>query len=226
MKKLFAILLALVMVCTLSLSAVAFEGSQDIVLVTQEQGSWQSFTSDPVTISGPGEYTLSLTGMDFDGSVMTVLYIKDATAVAEGDAFTGTSNLSGFTCLTKSIKINGTEVALTDGYRTGLTDTGVFDIAWFNIWDVSYMDAPTGKVNDIEVVIEIVDADAEAAPEAESEAAPEETETAPEATETAPETTAPAAEAETTATAPSTGIALAVIPAVVAMAAAVVSKKH
>ena len=61
------------------------------------------------------------------------------------------------------------------------------------------------------------------AAEAEPEAAePEAAETeAAETTETAPETTT-----EETASAPSTGLALAVVPAVVALAAAVVTKKH
>ena len=61
------------------------------------------------------------------------------------------------------------------------------------------------------------------AAEAEPEAAePEAAETeAAETTETAPETTT-----EETASAPSTGLALAVVPAVVALAAAVVSKKR
>ena len=61
-----------------------------------------------------------------------------------------------------------------------------------------------------------------AAAEAEPEAAPAETEAAEtETTETAPETTT-----EETASAPSTGLAIAVVPAVVALAAAVVTKKH
>ena len=64
---------------------------------------------------------------------------------------------------------------------------------------------------------------AEAEPEAtETETTePETTETAPETTETTTETTT-----EETASAPSTGLALAVVPAVVALAAAVVSKKR
>ncbi len=68
------------------------------------------------------------------------------------------------------------------------------------------------------------EAEAEAeAPEAEAEAAPAETETeaAP-----APEAEAAPAPAETTPAAPATGIALCVIPAVVALGAVAVSKKH
>ena len=234
MKKLLAIVTALVMVCALSVSVFAIEGSQDLVLCTQDNVSWQTHVSDRVTVDGAGEYTFTLSGLSFDGSAMTVLYVKDADAV--GGTYDGANGLTGMTILTKSVKINGTEVALTDGYVTGTNpDSGLIDICWYNIWATSFMDAPTGTVNDIEVVLEVVDENGEAAP-AEAEEAPAETEeaapaeaeeAAPAEAEEAPAETAEEAPAATeTAKAPSTGIALAVIPAVMALAAAAVSKKH
>ncbi len=74
-----------------------------------------------------------------------------------------------------------------------------------------------------EVTMQVEGTGAAAEPEAtETETTePETTETAPETTETTTETTT-----EETASAPSTGLALAVVPAVVALAAAVVSKKR
>lgn len=243
MKKLLAIVTALVMVCALSVSVFAIEGSQDLVLCTQDNVSWQTHVSDRVTVDGAGEYTFTLSGLSFDGSAMTVLYVKDANAVdveVAGGTYDGANGLTGMTILTKSVKINGTEVALTDGYVTGTNpDSGLIDICWYNIWATSFMDAPAGTVNDIEVVLEVVDENGEAAPaEAEEapaeteEAAPAEAEEAPAEAEEAPAEAAPAETAEEapaateTAKAPSTGIALAVIPAVMALAAAAVSKKH
>lgn len=229
MRKLLAIATALVMVMALSVSVFAIEGSQDLVLCTQDSSSWQTQVSDRVTVNAAGEYTFTLSGLNFDGSAMNVLYIKDANAVdAEiaGNTYDGTNGLTGMTILTKSVKINGTEVALTDGYLTGVSpDSGLIDICWYNIWATSYMDAPTGTVTDIEVVIEVVDGENAAAPAETTEAAPAET------TEAAPAETTEAAPAETSSTeaaakAPSTGLALAVVPAVMALGAAFVSKKH
>lgn len=206
MKKIFAVVVAIAMVMALSVPAFAFEGSQDVVLVVYEQATWSNIVSDPVTINAPGEYTFKLSGLSVDSAQVATIYIKDATAVAEGDSFTGTSNLSDLTVLTKSIKINGEEVALTEGYGTGLTDAGVLDIGWYNIWWKNFIELPTGTITDVEVVVEVVDAAAAEAPAAEE----------------APAETAPAETAE----APETGIALAVVPAVIALAAAVISKRR
>lgn len=224
MKKILAIVLAMAMVMALSLSVSAIEGSQDVVLCVQDNVSWQTHVSDPVTIDGAGVYTISISGLNFDSSAVTVIYVKDATAVAEGDNFTGTSGISGLSIYTKSLKINGAEVALKDGYATGLTDAGVFDVCWVNIWAETFADLPAGTINDIEVVLEITDEGAApsadtAAPAADAEPAPAPAEdTAPENNDVAP---APA-----TSEAPKTGIALAVVPAVMALAAVAVSKKH
>lgn len=233
MKKILAVIVSLAMVMALSANVFAIEGSQDLVLVTQDNVSWQSHVGERVTVNGAGEYTFTLSGLNFDGSAMTVLYIKDADAVdveVAGGTYDGTNGLTGMTILTKSLKINGTEVALTEGYSTGINaDSGLIDICWYNIWATSFMDAPTGTVNDIEVVVEVVDGDGaaaaadESAAEAEAEAAPADAEE-PAASE--PETdSSSSAPAESTA-APSTGIALAVVPAAIALAAAFVSKKH
>lgn len=207
MKKIFAVVVAIAMVMALAVPAFAFEGSQDVVLVVYEQATWSNIVSDPVTINAPGEYTFKLSGLSVDSAQVATIYIKDATAVAEGDSFTGTSNLSDLSVLTKSIKINGEEVALTEGYGTGLTDAGVLDIGWYNIWWKNFIELPAGTITDVEVVVEVVDTAAAAE--------------APAAEETAAET-APAE----TAAAPETGIALAVVPAVVALAAAVISKRR
>ncbi len=234
MKKILAIVAAAAMIMALCVNVFAIEGSQDLVLVTQDNASWQNHISDRVTVNAAGEYTFTLSGLNFSGSAMTVLYIKDANAVEVengGGTYDGANGLTGMTILTKSIKINGTEVALTDGYVTGVNpDSGLIDICWYNIWADSFMDTPAGTVTDIEVTIEVVDGDGAAAEEP-AEAEAEEAAAEPEATAEAPaEAEAPAdetsAEAPAETKAPATGVAVAVIPAVMALAAVCVSKKH
>lgn len=203
MKKIFAIIVALTMVFALCVSVSAIDGSDEFKLTVGQSETWVNALSDAVTISGPGEYTFTITGLSFSGANMTVLYLKDAAgadADASGGSYDGPSTLTGATILTKSIKINGEEVALTEGYPTGTTDAGIYDICWFNTWGDSYFEIYNGTVNEIEVVIEVVDAEA-------AEEAP------------VPADEAPAA-------APETGLALAVVPAVMALAAVAVSKKH
>ena len=233
MKKIFAIVMALAMVMALSVTAFAIEGSDEFKLTVGESETWGNHLSDAVTVNAPGEYTFTITGLSFSGANMTVLYLKDAEgadADASGGSYSGPSSLTGATVYTKSIKINGEEVSLAEGYPTGTTDEGIYDICWFNIWGSSYFEAYNGTVNEIEVVVEFV-GEGEAAPVDEA-AAPVEDGTAadnntvePEAApEAAPEASAPAASTETKA--PATGIAIAVIPAVMALAAVAVSKKR
>lgn len=225
MKKIVSVMIAVMMVLALSVSAFAIDGTQDLVLVVQDSSSWQTQYSDRVTIDGPGEYTFTLSGLSIDGPTMTVLYIKDADAVeteVAGGTYEGAATISGATILTKSVKINGEEVSLTEGYPTGVGESGLVDICWLNIWASSYMDLPSGIVTDIEVVLEVVDADAAEAP---TETAETETTESSAAVVTEDPATG---ETETTpvAEAPSTGIALAVIPAIMALGAVCVSKKR
>ena len=229
MKKLLAIVVALTMVLALSVSVFAVEGSVDVLLVVQEQGSWQTTTSAPVTINAPGVYTFNISGLSFDGANLTVLYIKDKAAY-DDDSFTGPSSISDVTIYTKSIKINGEAVALTDGYLTGVNDNGVLDICWHNIWADNFMPTPSGTVTDIEVVIEVVNEGEapSAAPVEDGTAADNNTVTpeAPAASNDAPAAAPSAAPSAAPAAAPNTGIALAVVPAVMALAAVAVSKKR
>ena len=224
MKKIFAIVVALTMVMALSVSVFAVEGSDEFKLTVGESETWVNKLSDAVTISGTGVYTFTISGLSFDGANMTVLYLKDAAgadADANGGSYDGPSTLTGATIYTKSIKINGEQVALSEGYPTGTTDAGIYDICWFNIWGNSYFEAYNGTVNDIEVVIEVVNEGEEpSAPAAEEAPAANR---APAETTTSSNEEAPAA---STSTAPKTGIALAVVPAVMALAAVAVTKKH
>ena len=231
MKKLLAIVVALTMVFALSVSVFAIEGSDEFKLTVGESETWVNHLSDAVKVDGPGVYTLTISGLKFDGANMTVLYLKDAAgadADANGGSYDGPSTLKGATIYTKSIKINGEAVALTDGYPTGTTDNGIYDICWHNIWGNNYMPTPSGTVTDIEVVIEVVnEGDAPGSAPVAEEAAPVEDGTAADNNTVEPETpVANSAPAASTSTAPATGLSLAIVPAVMALAAVAVSKKH
>lgn len=222
MKKIFAVLAAVVLVASMTVSAFAFDGSAEISLYAGNSADWQTASSDPVTVNADGEYTLKLSGISIDPSTLTVVYIKDTAVEADGEGHPSSDLPKDIQILTKSLKINGSEIALTEGYPTGLTDAGAFDVCWYNIWATSYFSTEGMEtITDIEVTFEVV---------ADGTAAPAETDKSEEAP--APENNEPAAEkpadkpaAENTS-APKTGVALAVIPMALAAAAAAVTKRR
>ena len=220
MKKIAAILTAVVLCVSMALSVSALDGSADISLIAGNSANWTNVSSDPVTVNADGEYTLKLTDISITPDTLTVLYIKDV-AVEAGEK--EKSDLpADIQILTKSLKINGNEIALTEGYPTTLTDAGVFDICWYNIWATSYfavegMDA----ITDVEVTFEVVSGGAAATEPAETEDSSDAA-TAPEATDNASDAATPAADTSEPA---NTGIVLALAPMALAACAVVVSKK-
>lgn len=216
MKKILAVLVAVVLVAAMTVSAFAFDGSADISLYVQNQGNWVTAASDPVTVNADGEYTVKLTGLSINPDDLTVIYVKDVLVYSEEK--TASDLPADIKILTKSIKINGEEVPLKEGYATTLTDAGAFDVCWYNIWDVHYITIDTAIITDVEVTFEVVtDGAAAPAPEADTTPTPE---AAPEAT------TAPAAETPAAPAAPKTGVALAVVPMVLAAAAVAIAKRR
>lgn len=218
MKKIIAIFVAALLLISMTVSVSAFEGSADIALYAGNSANWTTASSTPVTVNADGEYTLKLEGLSIAPDTLTVIYIKDAAVEAQEKE---KSDLApDITILTKSLKINGKEITLTDGYPTTLTDAGTFDVCWYNIWATSYfavegMDA----ITDIEVTFEVVSA-AEPAEAVPDDAAPAPADNAAEDTsEAAP------APADDTSTPADTGIVLALAPMAIAACAAVISKR-
>ncbi len=218
MKKIIAILAAAVLCVSMAVSVSAFEGSADIALYAGNSADWTTASSTPVTVNADGEYTLKLEGLSITTDTATVIYIKDS-AVEAGEK--EKSDLAAdITILTKSLKINGKEIALTEGYPTTLTDAGVFDICWYNIWATNYftMDG-MDTITDIEVTFEVVSAAASAETVPDDTAAPADN-AAEDTTEPAP---APAADTSTPA---DTGIVLALAPMAIAACAVIISKRR
>ncbi len=220
MKKVIAILVSVVLCVSLAVSVSAFEGSADIALYAGNSANWTTASSDPVTVNADGEYTLKLEGLSITPDTATVIYIKDS-AVEAGEK--EKSDLAAdITILTKSLKINGKEITLTEGYPTTLTDAGVFDICWYNIWATNYFAFEgTDPITDIEVTFEVVSGGAATAePAANDDTAAPADNAAEDTTEPAP---APAADTSTPA---DTGIVLALAPMAIAACAVVISKRR
>lgn len=223
MKKVIAILAAVVLCVSMAISVSAFEGSADIALYAGNSANWTTASSDPVTVNADGEYTLKLEGLSITPDTLTVLYIKDS-AVEAGEK--EKSDLaSDIQVLTKSLKINGKEIALTEGYPTTLTDAGVFDICWYNIWATNYFEFEgMDAITDVEVTFEVVSGGAAAEPadtDDSADAAP-----APDADAAGDASEAAPALAADTSTPADTGIVLALAPMAIAACAFVISKKR
>lgn len=194
-------------------TASSLTANLETALYVGESVTWVTAKSDSVTITGEGDYTYSISDLDIAPEALTVIYIKDV-AVENGNA--ATSDIAPIKITYKSLKINGEEVAVKEGAPDGLNEKGVFDVAFYNIWDENYIDAPTANINSVELTINVAAAaeeveateatekateEATEAPESTTEAAPAETTAAPAETTAAPsaEETTQAAPAETTA---------------------------
>ena len=211
MKKILALVLALSLTIAMTVSVSAFEGSAEIALYVGNSVDWTFYHGDPVTVDGPGEYTFTFNGVGQDAENFTVVFIKDM--AVENQEATASNLPSDIEIITKSLKINGVEIELTEGYPTTLNESGVFDVCYFNIWATSYFDnLGLGMVDTVEVTVEIKVPETEEAPaeDTTTEAPAEDT------TEEAPADEEPA----------DTGLALAVVPAIVALAAVALSKKR
>lgn len=225
MKKILAIALAAVlMMSVLAVSAFAV----DTTVMLEVGPSIDSLTdSERVDIAKSGTYTIKVeSAAPIDGiASSTFMSIK----IASGNVSQNTALPNGTTITLKSVKLGGTEVAVKADQATYTVQNGTLDFMLkFMDWgfnaNVFEGELPNGFTT-VEVTIEVVNPesgaeDAPATPaENDTPAAPAEND-APAAPETN-EAPAPA-----TPAAPATGLALAVVPAVMALAAVAVSKKH
>ncbi|MGN0617968.1 MAG: LPXTG cell wall anchor domain-containing protein [Ruminiclostridium sp.] len=138
-------------------------GTVNAALYVGESVTWVTASSDKQAISTTGEYTFKLDGLAIAPSALTVIYVKDADV--EGGSASATNINADTQIITKSVKINGTEVALTEGYNTELAK-GVLDVCWYNIWATHYISIDgIDEINSVEVTVEFAaGAPAEEAP--------------------------------------------------------------
>ena len=229
MKKLSAIILAVLMALTLSVSVFAEEAEpvakayadNEVLLIVGNSANWTNTYSEPVAITGSGTYTFLVDGLDFAAENITVVYLKDGNV--EIGAVTESCLPDGITITSASIKVNGEERVLTDGYMTTKNETNVFDICTYNIWATNYFDLDgLFDINSFEFTItvevpEVTEAPAEDEAPAEEEAPADEPADEPE-TEAEPEVEAEDEPAET-------GLALSLIPAAIAMAVVALKRR-
>ena len=152
-------------------AAADLGGTVNAALYVGENVTWVTAASDAQAISTTGEYTFKIEDLAIAPTALTVIYVKDADV--EAKTTTETAINADTQVLTKSIKINGEEVALTDGYLTGLKN-GVLDLCWYNIWETNFVSVDgIEEINSVEVTVEFAEAAAE---EEEAEAEEEATE--------------------------------------------------
>ncbi len=234
-KKILAAIVAVMMV--LALSVTAFAASIDLV--------------DGCVANNDGEFVVADGSVTSSGTSFSV---KLAEAVPDGDTVTvhikGSSDGDFRVWLAAGTATFSNE-PLWKASEQGVTTPGEFDVT-FDLTafpkdgtgtaaDCIMFKAPSydSKLSNFKLTFLSINGDEAPAAEAEAEEAPAEAEAEAEPeeapAEAAEETTAEApAEAETTAEAPAetetkapaTGLALAVVPAVMALAAVAVSKKH
>ncbi len=203
----------------------------ETVLVVQDNKTWATVKSEKVNVAIGNEYTYSLTGLDIEPSTLTVMYIKDVAAM---DLPEGTdpeaSKIDPVKVTFTSVKINGKDITVKEGMSTGLDKNGIFDFALYNTWGTSYIDLPEENINTVEIAIKVEAAEIPEETTSEETEAPETEASATEASATEASATEVTTGAGTTAPADDknqpTGIALAVIPAVVAAAGVIVAKKR
>lgn len=245
MKKILAVLVSISMVLCLAAPVFAEESAEFGLYV----GTWDAGAPSLATITvtdQPAQYSITNESAFSGSGLIDMIVFKTPS---------GSSGLKNVKLKTVSITVDGVELTPVDGDTWEYTsdDNGNFEIIYKGGWttDNNRAEVPADLeyTKDSKLTITFIvdpdnyDASAaetnETAPEAETTApeaetpAPEAETTAPEAETTAPsaEAEAPAPEAEATApapetAAPATGIALCVIPAVVALGAVAVSKKH
>ncbi len=219
MKKLSALILAVLLALTLSATCFAEEEPHEVWLVVGAQldGWHDTMSEERMVFTESGEYTIKLEGLSYPAEKLALIYIKDA--IVEKGLESESNFRCGFDITTKSIKVNGVEMELTEGYGTTFDGTGTFEINWFSIWGTKHFSVEQfTEINSVEVVIDIRyhdDPVEEPAPEVTEEPSPEEP--AEEAPATDPEVT----EEETPA---ETGLALSLIPAAIALTVVVLKR--
>lgn len=192
-------------------------GKNDMLLTLWTDSGAKEY-SEILTIDKSGEYTFTIDGMDYGKTGVTVFFIKDANV--DVGAATASSFPVGTQVVTKSIKVNGEEKAFTVATADNpftLSENGVVDVNWYNIWGGIGLDMFDGlfDINSVEVTVEFIlpdDATEEAPADAEAPADDVE------APETEPEVTEEEAPAET-------GLALSLIPATIALAVVALKKR-
>lgn len=224
MKKFLAVIIALTMATALCVSTFAADSYTAYIGFADSSWSHSGFQPDTasVEITGDGQYVIETD--QFAGSTDIIVLVVDFVGMnADNPAITATVD---------SVEIDGAQITLDSGkvLSGDLEGNGNYRLEIYNEYGAGTASDPpidnaTAVNSTIKVTFTVSGMGGAETPAAEAETPTAETETPTIETEVpVAEAETPAAEAESAA--PATGIALAVIPAVIALGAAAVSKKH
>lgn len=225
MKKILSIALAAALALCLCVSA--FADYEEPVTLGLYAGGWGDVGS--VVVDKPGTYSITASKIDSNDWII----VKNTAGETEP-----TKIPAGTVIRTTELKVNGEVMTFEGGadhfdYTVGAN--GEIEIKYWlqpSFGGYDYLENRPETITSVEVTF-VVDPDAAA-----SETSPEETKTEEEPTpaeptaeettpaETTPAETTPAETKPAETKAPATGLALAVVPAIVALAAVAVSKKR
>lgn len=154
-KILAAAAAAAVAISTMAVTAFA-EGSVDTVMVVQDSATWANTLSENVTITGDGEYSYSISGLDIAPDTLNVIYVKDASCI-ESTPKDYASGLLGADAEVVSLKINGSDVTVNPGSTLYDNSGNVLDFCLYNIWsaDDTWIDVPVQNITSIDLTIKV-----------------------------------------------------------------------
>lgn len=163
-KTLKALIAAAVSAAAISMTAVpsfAMEGSCELNFNYYSQSTWEKTSSEKMTLSENGTYTLKVTGLEEDPSLVGSIFLKDAAEMP--------SDLSDISVNVDSFKVNGSEIALSQT-NWDILDGTCFEVTLVNAWADSFADiSGCGTINDMEITFTVTDYGA-AAPDTVTEA--------------------------------------------------------
>lgn len=231
MKKIIAIVLTAVMLVSV-LAVNVFAAANDTNILLEIGDVFGTLVqSETVDVANGGEFTLTATLASAVSTSADGTFIAVKTAAGQVDQRTALPD--GTVVTVTSLELDGTKVDFDAAKGTRTVENGVLNgqNAVLLLLKLFGENALTGDVPaEFKTVTVTFTVDNPNAAPADDNAADEPADTTPE-----PDTAAPAADPEPVAdptpapaepSAPATGLALAVVPAVVAMAAVAVSKKH
>lgn len=139
-------------VCTAAVSAIpvsAMEGSCELGFNYYSQSTWEKTSSETMTLSETGTYTLKVSGLDEDPEMVGSIFLKDVAEMPSG--------LSDISVNVDSFKLNGTEIALTNT-TWDILDGTCFEVTLVNAWADSFADiSGCGTINDMEITFTVSD---------------------------------------------------------------------
>lgn len=148
-KSVFAAFVCTAAITVSAIPASAMEGSCELNFNYYSQSTWAKTSSDTMTLSETGTYTLKVSGLEEDPELVGSIFLKDAAEMPSG--------LSNISVNVDSFKVNGTEIALANT-TWDILDGTCFEVTLVNAWADSFADiSGCGTINDMEITFTVSD---------------------------------------------------------------------